>query len=232
MSIRPLLSGGAALLALQLLAVHAAPAVPVDPPKGWSVSDSIGKQYLLGFDSTEKAYFIENAGPIRPAGQPVNAETSLREDGPHVPYSTTGLKETDRWTAALLQSVEAAPYRRRKVHVEAEIKASGFKGQVYLMVRGGFPDGSTTTMTSAASYPDWQVVVAEIDDIPDFSPRTPDDVALTFGLLTQGEGRVLIRNVKLTSLDREPKPSQETPVQDMFGDPPATRQPVNPEMRR
>ena len=232
MFLRPLLICAAGALALELLAVNAAPIRPVDPPKGWSVSDSVGTHYLIGYDPQEKAYFIENIGPIGPVGKAVNAQTAPYPGGQHVPYSSQGLKETDLWAASLLQTVKAAPFRKHKVRLEAKIKAPGFKGQVYLMLRGALPSGGTTTMTGVTTGNDWLDVTAEIDEIPDYEPKSPDDSSMTFGLLTQGEGRVLIRNVKLTSLDYTPEAPHGTCLQEMFADPPAAEQPVNVGLSR
>jgi len=233
MSIRPILLCGAGLVALQLLAVHAATVTPVDPPAGWSVSDSIGKQYVIGYDAREKAYFIENTGPIGPAGKAINAETVPYAGGRHVPYSSTGLKESDPWAASLLQSVKAAPYRHHKLRLEAEVKTpAGFKGQLSLMLRGQFPNNSTTTNTTPAASHGWQTVAVEIEEIPGYEPKTPDDTTISFGILMQGEGRVLVRGMKLSSLPYSPEKPVSTHLQDVFSDPPAGSEPVNLELRR
>ena len=236
MFLRPIFICAAGVLALELLAVNAAPIRPVDPPKGWSVSDSIGTHYLLGYEPQEKAYFIENIGPIEATGKAVNAETAPYTGGQRVPYTNAGLKATDLWAASLLQSVKAMPFRNHKLRLQAEVKSpAGFKGQFYLMLRGAFPSGMTTTMTddSRVSGNDWQTLTAELGLVPD-DLTAQDDSSVTFGFLIQGEGRVLIRAVKLTSL--EYKPDTDHPhgsyLQDMFSDPPVALEPVNVELRR
>lgn len=227
MFIRPILICAAGVITLQLLTARAEIGGPLEIPKGWYASDSIGKQYFIGYDSREKAYFIANTEPIKNAARDVNSGTEPDLGSQHVPYSATGLKETDPWAAALLQSVKALPYLSRKLRLEAEIKTPGFNGQSYLMLRGVFPDTNTnTTIMTTASGADWHSVVVEMDEVP-------DDGTLSFGVLLQGEGRVLIRDVKLTLA---PMPEKEVPsgthLQDMFGDPPAAETPVNLELRR
>ena len=244
MTFKPFLIGAAGLVALHLLTVRAAPSLPAAPPKGWSVSETIGKQYRLGYDAEDGAYFIESAGEIGPAGRAVNAGTDPGHDEQRVPYSAGGLKPDDPWAASMLQSVQAAPYRKHKVRFEAKVKSDGFKGKFRLMLRafdpnkGGYDAHTTAPATLDIGFggPDfgtedlhtigWQGVDGEIDMVPE------DASVLSFGFLMQGQGRVLIRNVKLTSVEIAPAaPPPGTDIQDMFADPPANAEPVNPEMR-
>lgn len=229
MFLRPLLICAAGVLALELLAVNAAPIRPVDIPKGWSVSESVGTHYLLGYDQREKAYFIENIGPIGLVGEAAKAETVRSSGSHHVPYSATGLKATDPWTAALLQSVTAAPYHNRTLHFEAEVKASRFKGKFYLLLRADDPDeGGISNSTNCITLgEEWQTVTVEIEDI-----QASDKSTLAFGFIQQGEGRVLIRNIKLSDLDPLPKEPEDPPVWNMFDLPPVAAHPVNVELRR
>ena len=234
MTFKPFLIGGAGLIALQLLTVHAASVIPVDPPTGWSVSESFGTHYRLGYDTREKAYFIENIGPIQPVGQDVNAETSP-STGPHrVPYSDSGLRPSDLWAASLLQSVESGPYRKHLMKFEAEIKSADLKGHIDLLLRETSPDRSLTSSTHSDPAETWMHPQGKAEWQP-FSIEFWDDQdlsVLTFGFLVQGEGRVLIRNVKLTDEGIAPPPPDRPKTPEMFGNPEATEHPINVEMRR
>lgn len=228
MFLRPILICAAGVLALQLLTVRAdSGIIPLEIPKGWSGSISIGRQYFMGYDSREKAYFINNIGPIEPTGRLINADTVPSPGGHHVPYSAQGMKPSDLWSASLLQTIDAAPFRQRKLRFEAEVKSPGFHGHLYILLRGKFPSGSTNTMSGAESNDGWRTVVSEIEQVPD----DVDDSTVTFGLVMQGEGRVLIRSAKLTSLDYAPE-APSTHLEDVFGDPPATSKPANLELSR
>jgi hypothetical protein len=241
-TIRPVLIGAAGILTLQLLVVPAEPRAGSAPPYGWSVSDTIGRQYRLGYDAREQAYFIENTGPIKAAGEDVNetsqgAEQPVKDGAHRVPYAK-GFTPSDLWAASLLQSVKATPYQNSKLQFQAEIKTVGFTGHALIELRATSPDKtwSTNTITllsGEAGSLDWQTMTSSIDAIPEFAASESGQGSVTFGLVVRGEGRILIRNAKLVQEQiKAPLPQEPPKLGEIFGSPEAGDQPINVDLRR
>lgn len=162
--------------------IEAAIASGDEIPKGWNKSGNNAKRYRVATDAGQAAAVIESK-----------------------PGAETDLSEADFCT--LMQAVDAAAYRGRRMRLSAELKAVGVQGGVTLWFRIDGPQGSLRFENLERYH-----TGGPIDGDSGWVARTivldvPEEAStLNFGFYLKGSGRGLARSLSLVAV------GEDTPV--------------------